>query len=199
MSGKAAMCTLLCLKEECFFSFFSLIFFLSRASMWKAFLLGREGLQHNYWLEVFVSKWHGLQTVIAWLHLVLESVDIVSRRRCKSPFILSNWGACIKSLVCSVRGSRDTSRRQLRLPAFSDFYFFFSGGWGQFWVARDPDTLTKCLKVRWAECRQLLWYLFVAKAYCCGCEGCPSKLASMMGMSDYHWEIVLHSSCELLH
>lgn len=55
-------------------------------------------------------------------------------------------------------------------------------------MTRDPDTLTKCLKVRWAECRQLRRYLFVAKAYCCGCECCPSKLASM-GMSDYRLKV----------
>lgn len=49
---------------------------------------------------------------------------------------------------------------------------------------RDPDTLTKCLKVRWAECRQ-----FVVKAYYRGCECCPSKLASVMGMSDYRLKV----------
>lgn len=65
------------------------------------------------------------------------------------------------------------------------FLFFFSpGGWGEFWVTRDPDTLTKCLKVRWAECRQ-----FVVKAYYCGCECCPSKLASVMGMSDHSLKV----------
>lgn len=59
----------------------------------------------------------------------------------------------------------------------------------EFWVTRDPDTLIKCLKVRWAECRQLLRYVFVAKADYRGCECCPSKLASMMGMSDYHLKV----------
>lgn len=59
----------------------------------------------------------------------------------------------------------------------------------EFWVTKDPDTLTKCLKVRWAECRQLLRYLFVAKAYYCGCACCPSKLASTMGMSDYRFKV----------
>jgi len=56
-------------------------------------------------------------------------------------------------------------------------------------VTRDPDTLTKCLKVRWAECRQLFRSLVVAKALCCGCVCCLSKLATMMGMSNYHFKV----------
>lgn len=53
----------------------------------------------------------------------------------------------------------------------------------------DPDTLTKCLKVRWAECRQLFRSLVVAEAFCYGCICCLSKLAMMMGMSDYHLKV----------
>lgn len=53
-------------------------------------------------------------------------------------------------------------------------------------MTRNPDTLTKCLKVRWAECRQLFRSPVVAEAFCYGCECCLSNVAMMMGMSDYH-------------
>lgn len=91
------------------------------------------------------------------------------------------------------------SRRQLRLLAFNDYFFPGVGGcWREvFWVSRDPDTLTKCLKVRWAEYRQLFRSL-VAKAFSYGCVCSPSKLGKMMGISDYHLKVVLHGSCKLL-
>lgn len=51
------------------------------------------------------------------------------------------------------------------LPSVIYFLFFILGCcWGELWVTRYLDTLTKCLKVRWAESRQLFRSL-VVKAF----------------------------------
>lgn len=50
------------------------------------------------------------------------------------------------------------------LPSLIFYFLFLVVAGGEFWVTRYPDTLTKCLKVRWAESRQLFRSL-VVKAF----------------------------------
>lgn len=180
------MSTLLCLKEEIFWVFFN------RASMWKAFMLGREGLQLLYLIVSLFPNVTGVANLNCLIAFGLGECWYYLLEECKSPFILSNWGASVKKLVAwdaaLLSGGQETppegSWGYLPSVILLFFYFFFNffsqgvgGRW--FWVTRDPDTLTKCLKVRWAECRQLFRSLVVAKAFCYGCVHRLSKLARM--------------------
>lgn len=78
--------------------------------------------------------------------------------------MLRTW--LLEIQLCSVRVKRHLQKAIETMPSVIFFFnFFFPGGVGEvLGDYGDPDTLTKCLKVRWAECRQLFRSL-VVKAF----------------------------------
>lgn len=118
-------------QSSCVHSLEEEFFFNSRASMWNAFMLGREELQFNY---LTVSLFPNV-TEVANCNCLSFLRDAIFWKWCKSPFILSNWGACVKNLVvmqcCSV-GVKRHVQKALETTCLQWLFFSGVGGGGSF-------------------------------------------------------------------